>query len=196
MKGYAYRITGNKNYLRYYRERLEAEGYKCTENKYTLRFDKTTFTDVLEADKLNDFFRSKGCSVRRVPAEYSRSTDYRYQFFRTHRPDDKKGRYRCVYCGRLFKAKDITVDHLIPVHAAEYSKRIRRKIKRLGYKDINDVRNLVPACMRCNRKKSSRMGLWIIRGKLGQKKKYWTFVRIARGVFTIIIIGLLLYGIF
>lgn len=194
MKGYAYRITGNKNYLKFYREKLEADGYKCTENKYTLRFDKTTFTDIIEADRINDYFRSKGCTVRRVPAEYSRSADYRYQFFKTHRPDDKKGRYRCVYCGRMFKAKDVTVDHLIPVYAAESNRRIQRKIKRLGYKNINDTKNLVPACMSCNKRKSSRMGLWILRGRLGQKKNFWKFVHFTRAVIVVIVVGLILYG--
>lgn len=45
---------------------------------------------------------------------------------------------------------------------------------------INDLRNLVAACSRCNSKKSAKMGIWIIRGKIGRHQHLWIFRHIVR----------------
>ena len=49
----------------------------------------------------------------------------------------------------------------------------QRLLKSNGCDNVNDVKNLVASCSRCNRKKSNLMGLWYIRGKLGACKWYW-----------------------
>ena len=44
-----------------------------------------------------------------------------------------------------------------------------------GISDINDVKNLVPSCEKCNSKKGSKMGLWLIRGDIGKHFGIWLF---------------------
>jgi 5-methylcytosine-specific restriction endonuclease McrA len=52
----------------------------------------------------------------------------------------KRDGYRCVYCGRVFDAASLTLDHVQP--------RVKRGDHSPG--------NLVTACVRCNSEKGSR----------------------------------------
>lgn len=101
-----------------------------------------------------------------------RSTDYRKTFFQNY-PPFINNKYFCTYCGRLLKAENITVDHLYPVNATKKSIELQKKLKRKGYSDINDVKNLVPACELCNKNKGDKIDGWIIKGKLGRHPAYW-----------------------
>lgn len=103
-----------------------------------------------------------------------RSTDYRRKFFEANRPAIGN-MYFCAYCGRLVSRKKITVDHLYPVAKVSSSPSLQRKMKAAGISSVNDVKNLVPACRKCNSKKSAKMGFWIIRGRIGKHKKVWIF---------------------
>lgn len=97
-----------------------------------------------------------------------RSDDYRKQYFAKH--SGYFGIHCCSYCGRLLFKKDATVDHIVPVHAAEKSKFIRWLFK--GRKDgVNNVKNLTTACPHCNSAKGSKCGVWLLRGWLGR----WVF---------------------
>ncbi len=117
-----------------------------------------------------------------------RSTTYRYAFFKNNKPYIKD-RYFCSYCGRLCRKKDITIDHLYPINKAKYSRRLRRKLQRKGFKDINDVKNLVPACSKCNQYKSAKYGwLWIVKGEIGKIQWLWIPRHIIR---TLMMIGVL-----
>ncbi len=107
----------------------------------------------------------------------TRSLDYRQQFFSAN-PPTAFGKYRCVYCGRKFPKPFIQVDHLYPVDGVQTDLKLMKRLKRRGYGDINDVRNLVPACERCNKAKSNKMGFWIIKGRLGRHKTYWILRKI------------------
>lgn len=102
----------------------------------------------------------------------SRTRDYRTVFFRTYKPA-VRGMYFCAYCGRLLTEKKMTVDHLYPVAKVSRSMKMRKKLRREGINSLNDARNLVPACMPCNRHKKDRMGLWILRGKIGRSAFLW-----------------------
>lgn len=42
-----------------------------------------------------------------------------------------------------------------------------------GINDINDTRNLVPACRKCNSRKGANTGIWIIRGLIGRHFGFW-----------------------
>ena len=101
-----------------------------------------------------------------------RSTNYRKDYFASH-PPHIKDRYICAYCGRLVKKKNVTIDHLYPVGKVKESIKLQKKLKRHGIHNVNDVANLVPACRRCNQRKSAKMGLWIIRGKIGRYPLIW-----------------------
>jgi hypothetical protein len=72
----------------------------------------------------------------------------------------------------------MVIDHLIPVAKAKVSSYARFCLKLHGITNVNDVRNLVPSCDRCNRKKGAKMGLWVVRGRLGKYKLYWIIRRI------------------
>ena len=106
---------------------------------------------------------------------YVRSDNYRQRFIRAFPP--KHGKYRCVYCGRWVKTRDMTVDHVIPVYGVKRSHFMRWKIRH--YTDINDLRNLVPSCRRCNLKKGeSTSFVWRWRARLGKHALYWRIRRV------------------
>ena len=109
--------------------------------------------------------------------KYERSDDYRRNFLKYNKGVFGSGNYHCSYCGKILSHKKMFVDHLIPIH----------KVKRFGFarilmwiegiSDVNDVRNLVPACKKCNSKKSSKMGFWLLRGEWGRNIWSWIVLR-------------------
>lgn len=101
-----------------------------------------------------------------------RSSDYRQAFFRTHKPAFGNT-YFCAYCGRPVSRKKITVDHLYPVAKVHASPGLQKKLKAMGAESVNDPINLVPACKRCNSRKGTRTGTWIITGRIGSHQKLW-----------------------
>ena len=82
----------------------------------------------------------------------------------------------------------MTVDHIYPVYLAKTGKNLWMRIA--GIEDVNDVRNLAPACRRCNLKKVSKAGIWLIRGILGRYQIYW----LLRWCIKAAVFGLILYG--
>lgn len=102
----------------------------------------------------------------------TRSTDYRKTFFSTY-PPAIGGMYFCAYCGRLVSRKKVTIDHIYPVAKVSKSVKLRKKLKARGIMSLNDAGNLTPACMKCNKAKGTKMGLWIIRGKIGRSARLW-----------------------
>lgn len=120
-----------------------------------------------------------------------RSNSYRSNFFKEY-PPLSNGKYRCVYCGKSLGKSDTTVDHLYPVRIAKKSIHYQKKLKKMGIDNINSIKNLVPACKKCNSKKSAKLGFWIVRGKLGQHKEFWQIVFVLKvllivGAITLII---------
>lgn len=104
----------------------------------------------------------------------NRGNKYRGVFFRNHRPVIF-GMYYCAYCGKLLRKNDVTVDHLYSISAVGRDARMQRKMRRKGYRNVNDQRNLVASCERCNLKKGEHQGFWVIRGSFGRMNLYWTF---------------------
>ncbi len=105
-----------------------------------------------------------------------RSADYRKRFI-----DANPGPWRCRYCGRHLKDKsDMTVDHVVPVAAvSKFGIRAlfwRGYCRHEGIQDINEMRNLVPACRRCNSRKGQKTGIWLVRAVLG-KYPAWFAIR-------------------
>lgn len=96
--------------------------------------------------------------------KYLRGSSYRYDFIREN--PGFHGYYICRYCGKLLKKDRMTVDHRIPVRKAETSWLYRKLLDRYPY-GVNDVRNLVPACERCNKRKGSKTGIWLLLGYTG-----------------------------
>ena len=115
----------------------------------------------------------RGISCNVIDERFTRSTNYRAEYFKNNRPSPG-GMYRCIYCGKFYPRDRITIDHIIPVYAAEHSMGTRLGMKFLGLKSINDVKNLGAACQKCNKRKGKKTGLWVIRGALGKTKWFWT----------------------
>lgn len=86
--------------------------------------------------------------------------DYKSDFLSNNPGLIIPGLYVCGYCFRPIvdwkwvekKESKMYVDHIRPVN--------------LG--GVNDTYNLVPACLRCNLRKSDNGGLWITRGRIGK----------------------------
>ena len=116
-----------------------------------------------------------------------RSSDYRKEFF-THYKPYRKNRYYCSYCGRLIAPKNLTVDHLYPVHVVNKSSYYQAKLMAMGAKSVNDYKNLVPACKKCNRKKSAKITGWVWRGKIGRIQSLWPIRKFIRFSFLVGII--------
>lgn len=146
-----------------------------------------TYTSDREAVKLERKCRKMGLRTRLKTSFTERSTNYRNIFFQANKPVFGKY-YICAYCGCLMTREQTTVDHLIPIGAAQKSEYMRKKMLRMGYDSVNDVRNLVPACERCNQKKSAKTGRWITRGRIGRHAWVWAARKIVRAVIIIAII--------
>ena len=124
------------------------------------------------------------------PDEMARSTDYRRRYFASHpRPE---GGYRCLYCNRKLSDTKIEIDHIFPVHKAK-TKAGQRYLKRHGMRSVNDPKNLAAACHRCNRNKSAKTGIWLLRAKLGTHKWYWIIRNIIMVLLVCAIVGLIFY---
>ena len=135
------------------------------------------------------------CFERRLEIEtpYSRrSGDYRKVFLEANGPNFGRDRYLCVYCGFPIRQDKVTVDHLIAVKKAQRSRYYLGLLRKWGCASVNDVLNLVPCCRRCNSRKGTKAGIWVIRGLLGRKR--W-FLALMWLVYVFIIIGLGVLGI-
>ena len=106
---------------------------------------------------------------RSFDKRYERSGSYRKTFFDTH-----KGPHRCAYCGKHLRNDYIEVDHLVPVSKAKTSFGVRTWLHLCGITNVNDPKNLVASCMKCNRKKSDSMGMWVVKGAFGRSNLFWT----------------------
>lgn len=119
------------------------------------------------------------CFDRRLEIETpfsKRSSNYRKAFFDAYEPNFRKDRYLCVYCGTPLRKAKVTVDHLIAVKQAQSSRYYLRRLQDRGFESVNDVRNLVPCCKRCNSRKGAKAGLWVAIGRVGKHKRFWYLV--------------------
>lgn len=122
---------------------------------------------------------------RTYPENLGRSDHYRRDFFSYYpRP---LGGYRCRYCHRRIPDKKLCIDHIYPVYRAKTGNDFWLRLLRID--DVNDVRNLAPACRRCNTKKGRNAGIWVLRAILGKYEAYWILRKIC---FVALVVGLVL----
>ncbi len=163
-----------------YRFELRKKGFEFKKTgKYTGVW-KLKAKNSADVDEIKRFAqRAKLSCIIEYPEE-RRSSDYRRNFFTVNKGLLNKGRYyHCAYCGRIFKKENITVDHLFSIKGIQkdsVTARLNKKIlSKLDIQNINDPPNLVPACQRCNSRKGSKGGLWILRGIVGKYPLIWVF---------------------
>lgn len=147
-----------------------------------LRWDSDAFYGCVKYKayrKIWAFCEKHGIPVKIDKSYAVRSSSYRKMFFEKHKPQLGKY-YVCAYCGKLLLPENVTVDHLYPIKKARESREIQRKLRKMGIMDINDPRNLVPACAKCNGHKAAKTGLWIFRGQIGRSAPLWIVRKILR----------------
>ncbi len=150
------------------------------------------FAEISEDDfvALKKWCFKRGLGV--ICSKNERSKDYRDCFFESGQSTFLKDKYFCSYCGRLLSKEQVCVDHLISVKKGQVSFIYDSIIERLGFESINDVKNLVPACRRCNSRKGAKGGSWVLRGLVGRFPAFWLVFRSA--MFVLVILFLLLFG--
>lgn len=180
------RVTG-----KWYNKKLQNK----LENKYKLKLVNIDGVYMYEGSVKSSWAVTslkRLCRQNKVKFEINndfgkRSATYRTEYFKHNKPIYKKF-YRCVYCGRLLSRRKITVDHIYPVKKVNESTYYQDKLKRMGADSVNDYRNLVSACFRCNAKKSAKTGWWIIKAKIGSMKYYWLVVHIIEFIIFLLIL--------
>lgn len=145
-------------------------------------------TKVFDDDRSKILKKLKwsGLKYRCIEEQWERSSDYRRKFFKEYGDDP----YRCRYCNKKLTQDKVVVDHVIPVHSVKDSPRARRMLKSQGIENVNDVRNLVASCKHCNLLKGDKMGVWLIRAKLGRYSAYWVIKPIVQ---IAVVIGFIYY---
>lgn len=125
--------------------------------------------------------------TRIYEARWERADDCRKRFFAAYSPP-----YRCRYCGRPLSAEYLQVDHVIPIARLKKSPAARNLLYIRGISEANDVRNLVPSCQKCNRKKGTHIGLWPLRAWLGKYPQWFLIRKIMRIIIIFILSAVLL----
>lgn len=177
MADYVVRVSDGRNKIYYNRQKLYDLGFRFNKRAKEGESFYEKKCQENEAYAMEKFSKLNGLDCTLIPAEYTRSSDYRKEFFKIQKPV-KEAVYRCAYCGRKYTYKDIQVDHIFPVNGLSYCNKTRQRAARYGIKNANDQKNLCCACKKCNSKKGTKLGSWVIRGFLGKKEWLWK-IRIA-----------------
>lgn len=133
------------------------------EGKYGVYYRIKTDNEAVRK-KITRKLRFHNIKHRVYDSNYTRSSSYRKKFIEAYPPP-----YRCAYCGRFLTLNKMQVDHVIPVNKAKSSPKARRILKKKGIQNVNDLKNLVPSCSRCNEKKGTKMGWWVVKGYFWNK---------------------------
>lgn len=105
--------------------------------------------------------------------QYRRNSTYRRIYFESHPGLLGRDFYFCSYCGRLLRKDRITVDHLFAVKAVQRSAFLKWILQELKIEGVNNQKNLVASCARCNERKGTKGGVWILRGLIGRHPLFW-----------------------
>lgn len=117
------------------------------------------------------YFFCKEVVYLKKTRNFERSKHYRSDYFKRHKGLFNLGIYHCAYCGKILTKKGLEVDHLIPVNKVKFWGVGRLLMRLSGISDINDRKNLVASCKKCNSQKRDRLGVWVIQGFFG---RFWT----------------------
>lgn len=160
----------------------EKDAYKGKLRRLGLRWDNDAFYGCVKYRRYKQIDRycdANGLMVKIDSGFAKRSGNYRNMFFKYHEPQIGKY-YLCSYCGRLLKPEKVTVDHLYPIKKSRDDPKTQHKLRKMGLHDVNDPKNLVAACEKCNAKKAAKTGKWIFWGKIGQSTTLWIIRKIIR----------------
>lgn len=69
----------------------------------------------------------------------------------------KKYNGKCAYCGKDIELKSMQIDHAFPQSRKHWLEHYKmRELENLDFTDIDDFKNLMPACRRCNHYKRAQ----------------------------------------
>ena len=158
------------------------EGYKEHSTCYT----KNNLTEKDINELKNNLYKYRyDLVIKYCLQKYARNNSYRDTFFK----NNNKMQYKCAYCGKKLKRNDVVVDHILPVQKMMDSSKTRSMARLFGIYETNCVRNLAPSCSKCNKKKSSKTGLWVLRGLIGRHEFGWKMVTLLE--YCIVLFGLI-----
>lgn len=163
---YLIKVKNGKNRIYNFRKKLQEMGllYNFDGKCYEMRLnDKNEFQSIIK------YCKKHKLKYIIINSEIKRDYNYRKIFF----DSNEKEKYRCAYCGKIFRKDSITVDHIFPIDKTSKSDFLQRLMIFLNIYDINSIKNLCAACNRCNSKKGSRTGRWILKGFLGKSENLW-----------------------
>lgn len=184
-------ISNGFQKIYFHRNYLRNQGLNLVKRKYGKSYYTKKVSDT-QKQELITYCKKHFLKYTVISEEYIRSSNYRQNFMKTQ----NKKYIICAYCGFPKPTKSITVDHIIPVDKVKKNQKGARLLMKIfKIENVNSMKNLAPACSFCNRQKSAKMGMWIIRGYLGKNKPLWIIRWIIR-IALIIILAILLKNIF
>lgn len=151
-----------------------------------------TDDDSRQRELLN-FCNKRKLIIVQEDSRYTRSANYRTEFIR-HNKGYKGNRtmYHCAYCGRKIKKDEMQVDHLIAVNKVKKHILPRLFMHLCGIHNVNDTKNLVASCSRCNQRKSDNQGFWLVRGFFGRSIWFWRIFHTIIAILVIFVIYMLI----
>lgn len=181
------KITDGKKKTITYKDELKSLGLSF---KKTGKYSGYWYTDDDSRQReLLKFCNKRKLIIEKEDERYTRSSDYRTQFFKYNKGYKHDGKtYHCAYCGKKVKKDELEVDHVVAIDAVKNHILARLFIFLLGIHNINDTKNLVASCKKCNRKKSNKQGFWVLRGYLGKHIWFWRTLRFLIFIFISILV--------
>lgn len=164
--------------INYMRKILIKNGFEEQENKYGSFFHAEA--GRWQAFHISNIIACHKYKYKKYDKCWNRSSNYRSEFFKHYH-----GPYRCAYCGKKLTRSTLEVDHFIPVAKAKSSVKARMLLWINAIYNVNNYRNLVPACHKCNAAKSDNMGRWIIIGSFGRYYYFWPILYCLLAVFSV-----------
>lgn len=162
-------ITGGLLPTFLFSRKLKSMGFKKRKEKGYFFWYRHIDDD--KTDKIKNIKHFCRCRLLRcmiIDDSMERSNNYRSVFLKRYKGLFCTGVYFCAYCNSPIRRSKMTVDHIVSVYNARTNPSYRHLLERLNIQNVNDIRNLAPSCFKCNRRKSSDGGLWIIRGYFGK----------------------------
>lgn len=175
-------ISNQKRNTYKYRRKLYNYGLRFENGKWRLR---TSDEELIY--QIASFSRRKHLHYECFEDKYTRSSNYRKTFIDHYQRKDGKY-YRCAYCGKRLIKEKMTVDHIIPIDKVQHSWFYRRLIGLMNITNINDLKNLAPACERCNKKKGRKVKGFLLNGLTGRTYRGVIIRRWIKFVFAMVLI--------
>lgn len=177
-------IYNGKGKIYNHRQYIKQNGLKFQKRKYGKSYYTKKINET-QKNELIEYCEKHKLKYTIIDDAYLRNTTYRKDFL----AQNQHKWTICAYCGRPIKSEKVTIDHIIPVDKVKKNKSYARWLmKKMGINNINNSKNLVEACARCNSKKRTKMGIWLIKGFLGKSKILWTIRWLLRLLIIILII--------